>query len=272
MFQSLGLLEDLSVKENLSFANDHARSPLKGLSWLTWQEELLKKLGLPDAILDGRVDKLSGGERQRVALGRLLAYQPRVMILDEPTSALDSGNTVQTVEVIRRVHLESDAALTLVITHDYESFLKIADRVWFLDQSGDFHDHFPPYRKEYYHEALKEHRVVSSAPMTGRDHALHLAKVHDLKLGTSFTRLVSHLRQMHKTMKSPWRRTYLVHFFHEVLLSALPFHLISSFVLGAVTTYFTFNPNLGEVATGVETIEVSGICPSDFLRTDAVGI
>ena len=266
MFQSLGLFEDLSVEENLRFANDHSRSPMNGLEWITWKKELLIKLRLSEAILNQRVNRLSGGERQRVALGRLLAFQPKVMILDEPTSALDSGNTTQIVEMIHKSHQETQAILTLIITHDYEAFLDVADRVWFLNQHGKFEDHLPPKSLKHYREALKVPKEDESTDLARREYIQHIARLHDLRLSTAFKRAWQHSRQILETLKSPWRSVYLRRFFGEVLWSALPFHLVSSFVLGAVATYFTFNLKLGHVSTSSgQVLEVSRfILPTFF--------
>ncbi len=266
MFQSLGLFEDLTVEENFRFANDHSRSPRRGLEWSTWLGETLSKLQLSSSMIGRKIDKLSGGERQRVALGRLLAYQPRVMILDEPTSALDFGNTLRTVEMIKSVHQEGESLLTLVITHDYESFLEIADRVWLLDEEAKFLNHSPPLSHEVYREKLSMRRNLPTRDLSELDHLTHLARVHDLALMTSLKRAKSQLSRIMSTLKSPWMLVYLKKFIVEILIKGLPFYLVSSLVLGAVATYFTFNLNLGQISlsTGNE-VEVSRfILPTFF--------
>lgn len=73
---------------------------------------------------DQEVVGLSVGESQRVAIGRLLACQPRVALLDEPTSALDPTATVTIEKLVR--HLATDHNLAvLVVTHHPEQALRL---------------------------------------------------------------------------------------------------------------------------------------------------
>ena len=72
--------------------------------------------------------QLSGGQQQRVALARALAIEPRVLLLDEPLSALDAQVRVHLREEIRRIQTQSGTT-TLLVTHDQEEALTVADRV-----------------------------------------------------------------------------------------------------------------------------------------------
>jgi len=74
---------------------------------------------------------LSGGEARRVALAGVLAMQPRYLLLDEPTAGLDIDGR----RVMRRIigELKQECAL-LIVTHDAEEFLGIADKALLLDQ------------------------------------------------------------------------------------------------------------------------------------------
>ena len=72
--------------------------------------------------------QLSGGQQQRVALARALAIQPQVLLLDEPLSALDAKVRVQLREEIKRIQTEVGTT-TLLVTHDQEEALAVADRV-----------------------------------------------------------------------------------------------------------------------------------------------
>lgn len=74
------------------------------------------------------VGELSGGEKRRVALARVLAQKPRVLLLDEPTVHLDIGHAVRLLELIRR--LAVGEGLTVVATlHDLNEAVLVADRV-----------------------------------------------------------------------------------------------------------------------------------------------
>lgn len=90
--------------------------------------ELLETVSLDPSFADRRPDQLSGGQQQRVALARALARQPVVMLLDEPFSALDTGLRASTRKVV--AELLADAGVTsLLVTHDQEEALSIADQV-----------------------------------------------------------------------------------------------------------------------------------------------
>ena len=77
---------------------------------------------------DDRPVQLSGGQRQRVALARALVFGPRGLLLDEPLSALDAGLRAGMRDEIQRVQRQA-AIATLLVTHDQEEALSIADRV-----------------------------------------------------------------------------------------------------------------------------------------------
>lgn len=105
--------------------------------------EMLNKVGLGDR-LDHYPNQLSGGQKQRVAMARALVMKPKIMLFDEVTSALDPELVGEVLEVIREIAKEDDMAMVLV-THEMDFALDIADRVVFLDEgviaeSGDPHE------------------------------------------------------------------------------------------------------------------------------------
>ncbi|KXP04241.1 ABC transporter ATP-binding protein [Tsukamurella pseudospumae] len=94
-------------------------------------EELLELVGLPG--LGARpVGELSGGQQQRVALARALAPRPRLLLLDEPLSALDRRLRDRLVGDLRRI-LRETATPALVVTHDHDEAVELADTVAVLD-------------------------------------------------------------------------------------------------------------------------------------------
>ena len=90
--------------------------------------ELLETVALGASYALRRPHQLSGGQQQRVALARALARHPVLMLLDEPFSALDTGLRASTRKAV--ACLLTDAGVTtLLVTHDQEEALSIADRV-----------------------------------------------------------------------------------------------------------------------------------------------
>ncbi|NJE05114.1 ABC transporter ATP-binding protein [Thermococcus sp. M36] len=73
---------------------------------------------------------LSGGEKQRLAIACVLAMKPRYLILDEPTTGLDAKGAGEVAEVVTR--LRSEGHGVLIITHDMELVLELAERVVLL--------------------------------------------------------------------------------------------------------------------------------------------
>ena len=88
---------------------------------------LLDRLRVPLDLLERRPDAVSGGELQRVALARILALRPRVILADEPTSRLDPVTQRDVMALIAEVAEETRAAVVLV-THDPVIAGRWADR------------------------------------------------------------------------------------------------------------------------------------------------
>jgi ABC-type iron transport system FetAB ATPase subunit len=87
----------------------------------------LEALGLSPAILQEPVVRLSSGEKQRLALLRLLANRPQVLLLDEPTANLDPANTQRVEEFISDYRQDRSAAV-IWVSHDREQIARIANR------------------------------------------------------------------------------------------------------------------------------------------------
>ena len=89
---------------------------------------LLETVSLDASFASRRPHQLSGGQQQRVALARALAREPVLMLLDEPFSALDTGLRASTRKAVARL-LADAGVTTLVVTHDQEEALSIADQI-----------------------------------------------------------------------------------------------------------------------------------------------
>ena len=128
VFQSYALFPHLSVLDNVAYG-------LKLRKVATPErrrraQELLDIVGLGD-YAQRAVAQLSGGQQQRVALARALAIDPRALLLDEPLSALDASVRGHLRDQIRSIQQRFNAT-TLLVTHDQEEALVMADRVAML--------------------------------------------------------------------------------------------------------------------------------------------
>jgi putative spermidine/putrescine transport system ATP-binding protein len=128
VFQSYALFPHLSVLDNVAYG-------LK-LRKVATAERRKRAQELLDVVALGEyaqraVAQLSGGQQQRVALARALAIDPRALLLDEPLSALDASVRGHLRDQIRSIQQRFNAT-TLLVTHDQEEALVMADRVAML--------------------------------------------------------------------------------------------------------------------------------------------
>ena len=121
--QDSALFPHLNVSQNIGFG-------LSGLSKEAKAErvgELLRLIRMEE-FASRMPQELSGGQVQRVALARALAPKPKLVLLDEPFSALDAELRGQLREEVRQV-LRAEGATAVLVTHDQEEALSLADRV-----------------------------------------------------------------------------------------------------------------------------------------------
>src|SRR5262249_56847662 len=107
--------------------------------------------------------QLPGGQRRRMALARALAIEPKLLLLDEPFGALDANVRQELREWLRRLHDEVHVT-TVLVTHDQEEAMAIADRIVVLDR-GRVQQIRPPrelYEKPANPVALKFPLALSS--------------------------------------------------------------------------------------------------------------
>lgn len=129
VFQDNQLFPHLSVLDNVAFGPKMAGVPRaerteRASRWL-------RRVGL-EGFEERRVGALSGGEAKRVALARTLAAEPAVVLLDEPLTGLDrelhDRLAVDLAELLR-----SAGATAVLVTHDHDEAVTIADRTVQLD-------------------------------------------------------------------------------------------------------------------------------------------
>ncbi|MEZ7756964.1 ABC transporter ATP-binding protein [Microbacterium paraoxydans] len=100
--------------------------------------ELLQLVGLEHAA-DQRPREVSGGMAQRASLARALARNPGVLLLDEPFGALDALTRLRMHDLLLKIHA-AEPTTVLLVTHDVEEALYLADRVLLLRTVGDADD------------------------------------------------------------------------------------------------------------------------------------
>ena len=125
VFQSYALFPNLSVFDNVSYGLVNRKAPRAQTRQRV--TDLLKLVGLPgsEAKFPGQ---LSGGQQQRIALARALATAPGLLLLDEPLSALDALERVRLRQEIRSLQ-QTLGVTTIMVTHDQEEALSVADRI-----------------------------------------------------------------------------------------------------------------------------------------------
>ncbi|EJE50073.1 putative 2-aminoethylphosphonate ABC transporter, ATP-binding protein [Acidovorax sp. CF316] len=125
VFQSYALFPNLSIADNVAYGLVNRRQPRAQIAARV--DELLALVGLPGS--GGKYPaQMSGGQQQRVALARALATSPGLLLLDEPLSALDAIVRVRLRNEIRALQRELGVT-TVMVTHDQEEALSVADRI-----------------------------------------------------------------------------------------------------------------------------------------------
>jgi len=135
VFQSSALFDFLNVEENVGFffyEHDNVKKSdfLKISQIKDKVRETLALVGL-EGIEEKYPYQLSGGMKKRVAIARAIIYEPKVLIYDEPTTGIDPIAVDKIVSLIEDLHKKLSIT-SLVVTHDLEVGLKLADRLAFL--------------------------------------------------------------------------------------------------------------------------------------------
>ncbi len=130
VFQDHLLFAHLSAHDNVAFGlratgTDRRTAASRAGRWL----DALDVASLAEL----RPGALSGGQAQRVAIARTLAVEPDLLLLDEPLAALDAGTRVEVRRLLRR-HLDAFEGPAVVITHDPDDALLLADRIAVIER------------------------------------------------------------------------------------------------------------------------------------------
>jgi len=130
MFQSYALFPHMSVENNIAFGLKQDRLPKNEIADRV--AEMLKLVHM-EKFARRKPQQLSGGQRQRVALARSLAKHPKLLLLDEPMGALDkklrTEMQLEVVDILERV-----GVTCVMVTHDQEEAMTMADRIAIMDE------------------------------------------------------------------------------------------------------------------------------------------
>lgn len=240
VFQSFALFDELTPKGNVQFAESHAVEQLKATP-----ESLLRGLNVPN---DVRTVLLSGGQRQRLAIARTLAYNPPVVLFDEPTSGLDPENSRKVGDLIRQTSIQHEKT-SVVVTHDYESLVSIADTVYLLNPIDRVLQEVPKSDWGRLSEILQPMAEVAAQKSDDLSSDRLSWKAAQTKAGAFFastTRCAENLilgaASFLPIWKSPkWGARYLAHYMRLVFGPTAWFYLMmAGMITGFVTTYYIF--------------------------------
>jgi sulfate transport system ATP-binding protein len=129
VFQHYAAFKHMTVRDNVAFGLKVRKRPKAEIAAKV--DELLGIVGLA-GYQERYPSQLSGGQRQRMALARALAVEPKVLLLDEPFGALDANVRAELRAWLRRLHEEVHVT-TVLVTHDQEEAMELADRIVVLN-------------------------------------------------------------------------------------------------------------------------------------------
>jgi sulfate/thiosulfate transport system ATP-binding protein len=150
VFQHYALFRHMTVFDNVAFGlRVRPRRERLPADRMKARVERLLSLVQLQQFANRYPSQLSGGQRQRVALARALAVEPKVLLLDEPFGALDAKVRQELRQWLRKLH-EQMHVTTVLVTHDQEEALEVADRVVVMNE-GRIEQHGTPH--ELFHHA-----------------------------------------------------------------------------------------------------------------------
>ena len=173
VFQHYAAFKHMTVRDNVAFGMA-IRKRSKG-EIRDRVDELLGLVQL-NGLADRYPSQLSGGQRQRMALARALAVEPKVLLLDEPFGALDARVRKELRAWLRRLHEEVHQT-TVLVTHDQEEAMEVADTIAVMDE-GRIQQVGSP--RDIYENPVNEFVMTFVGPTTRMGEAF--VRPHDIEL------------------------------------------------------------------------------------------
>ena len=173
VFQHYAAFKHMTVWSNVAFGLTIRRRPRAEIKQRVG--ELLELVQL-SGLAKRYPAQLSGGQRQRMGLARALAVDPKVLLLDEPFGALDGRVRKELRLWLRRLHDETHTT-TVIVTHDQEEAMEVADRVVVMN-AGQIEQTAPP--RELYDSPANEFVMSFVGPVNQVGDAY--IRPHDVEL------------------------------------------------------------------------------------------
>lgn len=241
VFQDFGLFDEFSVRDNIDFAFCHSPNRSTKTERKNRAEEYIQILGIDPRV---HIYSASGGQKQRIAVARTLAFEPEMILYDEPTSGLDPYNSQIVADIIRKTNVGYEVT-SLIITHDYDFLMPIANRTLFLDAS---------LRKIREVKSEELEKIVSAGKFTGEPLYLEIPQKNILeklkyygKIGLENTsRLAEAMLQtlfglFPYFISFKWGLKYFRHYFFTICGMASALYIsVCGIIIGFVSTYFIF--------------------------------
>ncbi len=240
VFQQFALFDELTPIENVQFAIDHRRD--ESVPPLQSAAEWLMELGVP---VDRRVANLSGGQKQRLAIARTLAADPEIVLYDEPTSGLDAASGRKVADLIRRTQ-HRHRRTSIVVTHDYETLLPIADEVLLLDSEARRLVVVPPDQWQDIPSRMQPvaRRDPSPDDVVAKRPSIIAEKLNAFFSATGSTLMIAAMlpiEAMPIFPKAKWGLRFFAHYLRLVGgASAWVYLILAGLIVGFTATYFTF--------------------------------
>jgi len=174
VFQHYASFKRMNVRDNVAFGMKIQKRPKNEIRARV--DELLGLVQL-QGLAERYPSQLSGGQRQRMALARALAVEPKVLLLDEPFGALDARVRKDLRTWLRRLH-EDVQVTTVLVTHDQEEAMEVADRIAVVNH-GRIEQYGKP--RDLYEHPATEFVMTFVGPVTRFREAY--IRPHDLDVG-----------------------------------------------------------------------------------------
>ncbi|MGV3483500.1 MAG: ABC transporter permease [Planctomycetaceae bacterium] len=239
VFQSFALFDEWTAEDNVRFAIDHRQNRAQPPSRTArdWLEDLRVD---PRA----RPATMSGGQKQRLAIARTLAAEPSIVLYDEPTSGLDHATGMEVAALIATTH-RTHRQTSIVVTHDYDTMLGIADHCLLLDSSTAS---LRVIAREQWASIPAQLRPVQVGRSQTSPRRPQLSQVLDRALiatGRMTLAAIEMLTLVILVLRSPFSASWFWRFFrHAMGLIAGPsswgYLAMAGAIIGFTSTYFTF--------------------------------